>query len=78
MPSKRPTLLHYALRLHSCEGDGSVGPSGQLESVTSGRRHDFDSAEGLLACLRLEQKEAALHLRPAAAQPAPTPPQVRT
>jgi hypothetical protein len=30
--------------------------AGRLEHVPSGRRHDFDDADALLACLRHEQR----------------------
>jgi hypothetical protein len=51
-----PADRTWVLRLHGTEPGGCCG---QLEHVLSGRCHDFDHAEALLACLRLEQREVA-------------------
>lgn len=48
--------LTWVLRLHRTAPGACCG---QIEHVLTGRCHDFDDAEGLLACLRLEQHEVA-------------------
>jgi hypothetical protein len=49
-----PSDRSWVLRLHPGEPDRCAG---QLEHVLSGRCHDFDDADALLACLRHEQHE---------------------
>jgi hypothetical protein len=44
----------WVLRLHRSETGACAG---QLEHLLSGRCHDFDDADALLACLRHEQQQ---------------------
>jgi hypothetical protein len=54
---KTPPGSHgaYVLRLVADPSDPDR-LAGRLEHVPSGRRHDFDDASALLACLRHEQR----------------------
>jgi hypothetical protein len=54
-----PADLTWVLRLHAPDAAPQTAAAccGQLEHVLSGRRHDFDDAAALLACLRHEQGE---------------------
>jgi hypothetical protein len=45
----------YVVRLHPLDRDQAGRLSGRLEHVISGRRHDFDNGDALLACLAHEQ-----------------------
>jgi hypothetical protein len=46
----------YALQLLAADPLAPGRLRGRIEHVLSGRRHDFDSGEALLACLASEQR----------------------
>ncbi len=55
MNTTHPSPCAYVLRLVA-DPSAPERLAGRLEHVASGRRHDFDDAEALLACLRHEQR----------------------
>ena len=55
-----PAACVYVVRLHPADRSTAPRLSGQLEHVLSGRRHDFDNGDALLACLAHEQAQAVL------------------
>ncbi|MBK7473260.1 MAG: hypothetical protein KAX84_03590 [Burkholderiales bacterium] len=67
-PSPFPNACIYALRLHTpttqVRAEDMPAVSGQLEHVISGRRHEFNTGEQLLACLALELARAATAAAP--------------
>lgn len=50
----------YAIRLYATDADDPGRLRGCLEHVFSGRCHDFDSEEALVAWLRHERRRDAL------------------
>lgn len=49
----------YVVRLRHADPRDPSALSGRLEHVMSGRQHDFDNAQALLACLAHEQAQVA-------------------
>jgi hypothetical protein len=49
----------YVIRLRHGDPRDPAALSGRLEHVMSGRQHDFDDAQSLLACLAHEQAQVA-------------------
>jgi hypothetical protein len=62
-----PSAGAYAVTLRAIDPADPARIAGRLEHVLSGRRHDFEDAQSLLACLALERSRAG----PAGAPPAP-------
>ncbi|ARN19019.1 hypothetical protein [Piscinibacter gummiphilus] len=54
----RPLDHVYVLKLNQAH-PGRPGPSGRLEHVGSGRRHDFHDGASLLECIAREEARAA-------------------
>ena len=65
----RPLDHIYVLKLNQ----GTPGPSGRLEHVGSGRRHEFHDGPTLLACLAREEVQVMQDARAAAALHVPLP-----
>lgn len=56
-PSRAPVADHvYVIHLRA---PGAASLQGWMEHVASGRRHDFDSGQGLLDCLWQEEAQVA-------------------
>ena len=60
-----PGSLAYAIQLLGADPNDPTRIAGRLEHVLSGRRHDFDDGEALLACLAHEQRQVARAAPPA-------------
>lgn len=61
--SPAPAAHHvYVIHLRVPSADPLQG---RMEHVASGRRHDFDSGQGLLDCLRQEEAQVARECPPA-------------
>lgn len=58
----RPSLHVYVLKLACPAAPGSREVCGRIEHAASGRRHDFDSAQALLDCLRHEERQVVASL----------------
>ncbi|MET0352291.1 MAG: hypothetical protein ABW067_21010 [Rhizobacter sp.] len=54
----RPLDHVYVLKLHQAP-PGQTGPTGRLEHVGSGRRHEFHDGASLLQCIAIEEARAA-------------------
>ena len=54
----RPLDHVYVLKLNQAH-PGRPGPSGRLEHVGSGRRHEFHDGASLLECIAREEARAA-------------------
>jgi len=54
-----PSTRSYVLKLHRSAEPRHERIAGRLESITSGRRFDFNSADELLACLSADLASAA-------------------
>lgn len=65
----RPLDHIYVLKLNQ----GAPGPSGRLEHVGSGRRHEFHDGPSLLDCIAREEVRVAEEARAAAALRVPLP-----
>lgn len=65
MASSFPAAHGYVVKLRAPDPAHPEVLRGRLEHLTSGRRHDFDSGEGLLACLQGEQLESLRGMRAA-------------
>jgi hypothetical protein len=49
----------YVVQLRHADSRNPLRLRGRLEHVMSGRQHDFENAQALLACLAHEQAQAA-------------------
>lgn len=58
-----PSTHSYVLKLHRNAEPRREGITGRLESITSGRRFDFNNADELLACLAADLASAAAQPR---------------